>query len=95
MLLPAEVDVSIAVNFSLRFTLTVDAEGVKHGFSPAGVADSAGTGALSVVGLKCVDPKEKELAVAVMGPAAGEGVMEALEETDEKENAAAPVRLGP
>lgn len=85
----------MAVNFSLRFTLTVDAVGVKHGFSPAGVVDNGGIGALSVVGLKFVDPKEKELAVAGMGPAAGEGVTEALEETEEKENAAAPVRLEP
>lgn len=75
--------------------MTVDAVGVKHGFCPADVVDSGGTGALSVAGLKFVDPKEKELAVAAMGPAAGEGIMEALEETEEKEKAAAPVRLEP
>lgn len=81
--------------FSLRFTLTVEAEGVKHGFCPMGAAESGGTGELSVVGLKFVEPKEKEAAEVAMGPAEREGVVEALEEADEKENAAAPVKPAP
>lgn len=41
-----------------------------------------------------MDPKEKDVAVAAVVPTEGAGVMDALGEAEEKENVAAPVRLG-
>jgi hypothetical protein len=65
--------------FSLKLTLTAEAEGGKEGFIPVFAADILGTGVLSRVGLKSDDPKEKEAADGAMGDAAGVGVMGALE----------------
>lgn len=84
---------STALNFSLRFTLTEEAEGAKDDFCAAGAEESDGPDELSAAGLKFMDPKGKEVAVAVVVPTEA-GVMDALEEAEEKENVAAPVRAG-
>lgn len=60
------------VNFSLRLTLTAEAEGGKD-FIPMLGVDALGIGVLSRVGLKPSDPKENEVAAGAMGEAAGVG----------------------
>lgn len=91
---PATALTTVSIYFSLRFTLTEEAEGTKDDFCATGVVESGGPGELSAAGLKFMDPNEKEVAVAVAVPAEGAGVMDALGEAAEKENVAAPVRLG-
>ena len=66
-----------AVNFSLRLTLTAEADGGKVGFIPVFGADTLGIGMLSRVGLKPDDPKENEAAEGARGEAAGESTREA------------------
>lgn len=56
--------------------------------------ESSGPGELSAAGLKFMDADEKEVVVAVLVPTEGAGVTDALGEAEEKENVAAPVRLG-
>lgn len=85
---------SRALNFSLRFTLTEEAEGEKDDFCAAGAVESDGPDELSAAGLKFMDPKGKEVAAAVVVVPTEAGVMDALEEAGEKENVAAPVRAG-
>lgn len=87
---------STAPNFSLRFTLTEEDEGVKDDFCAAGAVESNGPDELSAAGLKFMDPKGKEVAGAVVVLPTEAGVMDALEEgeEEEKENVAAPVRAG-
>lgn len=70
-------EVAPAVNFSLRLTLTAEAEGGKEGFIPMFGADALGMGVLSWVGLKPDDPKEKGAGDGAMGEAAGVGTREA------------------
>lgn len=73
--------------------MTEEAEGAKDDFCAAGAVESDGPDELSAAGLKFMDPKGKEVAVAVVVPTEA-GVMDALEEAEEKENVAAPVRAG-
>lgn len=73
--------------------MTAEAEGAKDDFCATGVVETGGPGELSAAGLKFTDPNEKEVAVAVVVPTEGAGVTDALE-GEEKENVAAPVRLG-
>lgn len=75
--LPAAAEAATAVNFSLRLTLTVEAEGGKEGFIPMFGADTFGIGVLSMAGLNPDDPKENEAAGGAMGEAAGTGAGEA------------------
>lgn len=79
-----------AVNFSLRLTLTADADGGKVGFIPMFGVDTLGTGVLSRVGLKPDDPKENEAAGGAMGEAAGVSVREVGGGGGAKEKVAAP-----
>lgn len=74
--------------------MTAEAEGAKDDFCVTGVVESGGPGELSAAGLKFMEPNEKEVLVAVAVPADGAGVTDALGEAEEKENVAAPVRLG-
>lgn len=74
--------------------MTEEAEGVKDGFCAAVAVESSGPGELSAVGLKFMDPKGKEVAGAVVVLPTEAGAMDALEEAEEKENVAAPVRAG-
>lgn len=74
--------------------MTEEAEGAKDDFCATGVVESRGPGELSAAGLKLMEPNEKEGAVAVAVPTEGAGVMDVLGEAEEKENVAAPVRLG-
>lgn len=90
---PLTAMITVSIYFSLRFTLTEEAEGTKD-FCATGVVESDGPGELSAAGLKFMDPNEKEVAVAVVVPTEGAGVMDALGDAEEKENVAAPVRLG-
>lgn len=60
-------------HFSLRLTLTAEAEGGKEGFIPMFGADTVGSDVLSSVGLKPDDPKENEAASGATGEAAGVG----------------------
>lgn len=78
----------------MRFTLTEEAEGAKDDFCAAGAVECGSPGELSADGFKLMDPKEKDVAVAAVVPTEGAGVMDALGEAEEKENVAAPVRLG-
>lgn len=87
-------EVSTALNFSLRFTLTEEAEGAKDDFCAAGAVESNGPDELSAAGLKLMEPKGKEVAGAVVVLPTEAGVMDALEEAEEKENVASPVRAG-
>lgn len=75
--LMAGAEGATAVNFSLRLTLTAEAEGGKAGFSPIFGAETLGIGVLSKVGLNPEDPKENEVADGVMGEATGVGTREA------------------
>lgn len=61
------------VNFSLRLTLTAEAEGGKEGFIPMLGVDALGMGVLSRVGLKPDEPKEKEAAASAKGEAPAGG----------------------
>lgn len=74
--------------------MTEEAKGEKDNFCATGVVENGGPGELSAAGLKFMDPNEKEVAVAVVVPAEGAGVTDALGEAEEKENVADPVRLG-
>lgn len=74
--------------------MTEEAEGVKDDFCAAGAVDSDGPDELSAAGLKFMDPKGKEVAVAVVVVPTEAGVMDALEAAEEKENVAAPIRAG-
>lgn len=56
--------------------------------------ESDGPDELSAAGLKFMDPKGKEVAGAVVVLPIEAGVTDALEEAEEKENAAAPARAG-
>ena len=62
-----------ATHFSLRLTLTAEAEGGKEGFIPMFGVDALGTGVLSRVGLKPDDPKENGAATGAMEEATGVG----------------------
>lgn len=73
--LMAGVEGAMAVNFSLRLTLTT--EGGKAVFSPMFGADALDIGVLSRGGLKPKAPKENEAADGVMGEAPGVGAREA------------------
>lgn len=74
--------------------MTEEAEGVKDDFCAAGAVESDGPEELSAAGLKFMDPKGKEVAGAVVVLPTEAGVMDALEEGEEKENVAAAVRAG-
>ena len=91
---PATALTTVSIYFSLRFTLTEEAEGAKDDFCATAAVESGGPGELSAVGLKFMDPNEMEVAVAVVVTTEGAGVIDALGEAEEKENVAAPVRLG-
>lgn len=91
---PAPALTTAAIYFSLRFTLTEEAEGEKDVFCGRGVEESGGPGELSAAGLKFIDPKEKEVAAAVVVATEEAGVVDALGEAEEKEKVAAAVRLG-
>lgn len=77
-LLPG-AEAAMAVNFSLRLTLTVEAKGGKEGFIPMFGADTLGIGVLSKAGLKPDEAKENEAAGGAMGEAAGVGAGGACE----------------
>lgn len=62
-----------ATHFSLRLTLTAEAEGGKEGFIPMLGVDALGMGVLSRVGLKPDEPKEKEAAASAKGEAPAGG----------------------
>lgn len=85
---------STAVNFSLRFTLTAEAEEAKEVFCAIGGVERGGPGELSAAGLKFMDPNEKEVAVAVVVATEGVGLTDDLGEAEEKENIAGVGRLG-
>lgn len=91
---PATALTTVSIYFSLRFTLTEEAGEARDDFCATGVVESGGPGELSAAGLKFMDANEKEVAVVVVVPTEGAGVMDALGEAAEKENVAAPVRLG-
>lgn len=74
--------------------MTEEAEGAKDDFCAAGAVDSDGPEELSAAGLKFRDPKGKEVAGAAVVLPTEAGVTDALEEAEEKENVAAPVRAG-
>lgn len=69
-------------------------EAAKDVFCAAGAVESDGPDELSAAGLKFMDPKGKEVAGAVVVLPTEAGVMDALEEAEEKEKVAAPVRAG-